>query len=101
MSEGQAFVIEAEEMQHRRVQVVDRHRILDGPEPEVVGRSMDGTALDAAAGHPEREAPMVVVPALRRSRSVLPHLHRRCSPELPSAQNERALQHAALLQIRD
>ena len=97
MTEGEAFVVEAQELQHRRVQVVNRDRILDGPKPEVVGRSMDGSALDPAARHPEGKTPMVMVPALRGSRSVLTHLHRRRSPELSAAQDEGALQHPSLL----
>ena len=49
---GELFVVEAEEVEDRGVQVVDVHLVLDGLEPEVVGGAVDVTPFDAAAGHP-------------------------------------------------
>ena len=51
----QLFVVESEQVQHRRVQVMNRDGILDGTKAEVVGRSVDGAAFDpAAAIHSEK-----------------------------------------------
>ena len=61
---GQAFVVEAEEMQDRRVEVVDVDFILDRSKAEFVGRSVSGTALHAGPREPRREAEMIVVAAI-------------------------------------
>ena len=42
-------VVEAEEVEHRRVEVVDLDAVLDGVEAELVGRAVDRAALDPAA----------------------------------------------------
>ena len=57
-------MVEAEEVQDRRVEVVDVDRVLDGLEAELVGGAVDVPAFDAAAGQPDREAPVIVVAAL-------------------------------------
>ena len=64
---GELGVVDAEQVQHGRVQVVDVHRLLDRLEAEVVGRAVDRSALDAAAGQPHREAERIVVAAVLRS----------------------------------
>ena len=58
------LVVEAHEMQDRGVQVVDVDAVFDGFEAELVGRAVDVSAADAAAGHPHREAVVVVVAAV-------------------------------------
>ena len=47
---GQSFVVDAEQVQHRRVQIVDARTVLRGAESEVVRRSMHGAAADTATG---------------------------------------------------
>ena len=61
---GQPLVIEAQQVQDRRVQVVDVDLVLDGVVAVVVGRAVAEAALDAAAGQPHREALRVVVAAV-------------------------------------
>ena len=61
---GQPRVVEAQAVQHRGVQVVDVDRLLDGAEAELVGRAVNVAAVDAAAGHPHREAVVIVVAAV-------------------------------------
>ena len=56
--------VEAEEVQDRGVDVGDVMPVLDGVEAELVGRAVDDAPLDAAAGHPDREAVVVVVAAV-------------------------------------
>src|SRR5262249_24781776 len=65
ISVGELLVIEAEQPEDRGVQVVDVDLALDGLEADVVGRTVDMPALDAAAGQPHREAVMIVVAAVQ------------------------------------
>ena len=57
-------VVEAEQMQHGRLQVVHVHRFFHGLEPELVGCAVHRAAADAATGHPDRE-PMVIMVSAR------------------------------------
>src|SRR5215467_14559433 len=61
---GQLLVVEAEQVQDRRVPVVDMHRLLDRLIAVVVGLAVGEAALDAAAGHPGRVRLVVVVAAV-------------------------------------
>src|SRR6516165_11015654 len=61
--EGQPFVVQAEQLQDSRVQVVDVDTILDGAEAEFVGGANDLSALDAAARQHRGKAVGVVVAA--------------------------------------
>ena len=61
---GEAFVVEAHQVQNRGVQIVDGLAVFDGAVAEVVGGADDGAAFDARARQPEREAVGVVVAAV-------------------------------------
>ena len=58
---SQLLVIDSEEVQTGRVEIVDVNRILGDPEAELVGRAVRVSFFDAAAGHPDAEAFLVVV----------------------------------------
>ena len=47
---GELFVVEAEEVQHRGVEVVDVDGLVGGLEAEFIRRAVDRAAADAAAG---------------------------------------------------
>src|SRR5262249_47536387 len=70
--EGQPGVIESEQMQDRRVEIVDVAFVLDHFHSVIVSLAVSHSALDAAAGQPRRErvgemaAPVI---ALRRWRA--------------------------------
>ena len=84
--------VEAELVQDRGVDVGDVVAVLDGVEADLVGRAVDDAALDAAAGHPDREAVDVVVAAvgaLRAGRAA----------ELGGEDHERLVEQAAPLQV--
>ena len=66
---SQPFVVETQQVQHRGVKVMDVNRVLDGPEPEVVGRSVGLSAPHTASGQPAGE-PVVVVVATVESREL-------------------------------
>ena len=58
---GETLVVEAEEVQDRRVEVVDVDFVLDGSEAELVGGSVGRASLHAGSGEPGGEAEMIVV----------------------------------------
>ena len=60
----QPRVIDAQQVQHGGVQVVNRHRVFDGVVAVFVGRTVDDAAFDAAAGEPDGEAEGIVVAAI-------------------------------------
>jgi hypothetical protein len=90
--EGQLRVVDAQQVQHRRVQVVHRDDVLHGVIAELVGRAVRDAALDPAAREPEREALDVMVAAVALG-------HRRAA-ELAAPDHQRVLEHAALLQVQ-
>ena len=57
----QLLVIDTEEIENRRVQIVHVHRVLHRFEAEIVRCAVDRAALDAASGEPDGEAEGVVV----------------------------------------
>src|SRR5262249_35299780 len=58
---GQLLVIEPQQVQDRRVQIVHVNFVLDRAEAEIVGRPVGGPALHPAASQPRREAPVIVI----------------------------------------
>lgn len=59
---GEAFVVEAHEVQDRGVEVVDMDFTGVDAEAEFVGAAVDVAGLDAATGHPHCEGVDVVIP---------------------------------------
>src|SRR5262249_2663090 len=57
------LMIQTKQVENRCVPIVDVHRLFDRLVAEFVGRAVGQAALDAAAGHPDRIAFVVVVPA--------------------------------------
>ena len=64
---GQLLVIEAQQVQDRRVQVVDVNAALDRVPAKLVGGSVDVARFDAAASEAHREAVVIVIAAVRRA----------------------------------
>src|SRR5688572_25361168 len=60
---GQSFMIEAEQVQHRGVQIVNARAILNGLETELIRGAVNRAALHAAAREPDTETVVVVVAA--------------------------------------
>src|SRR4051812_34124049 len=54
-AEGQPFVVDAEQVQHGRVQVVDLDLVAHGLVAPLVGLAVGDAALHAAAGQPDGE----------------------------------------------
>ena len=92
-------MVVAEEVKHRRVEVVNREGILDDVVAELVGLAVDLTALGAAAGHPHGEAARVVVAAvvlLGESALAVDG-----ATEFAAPDDERIVEHPALLKVLD
>src|SRR5262245_14612294 len=60
---GQLFVIETEQVQHGRMEVVDARAIFGGLETELICRAINDAALHPAAREPHAEAVMIVIAA--------------------------------------
>ena len=101
VAEGELLVIEAQQVQHRGVQVVNVDVFSDRMKAEFVGGAVDVAALDAAAGQPHREAVMVVVAAvdLARVRAGRGQFHRRRAAKFAAPDDQRLVEQAALLQV--
>ena len=49
---GQSLVVEAKQMQHGGMQIVNGDRFFDRSKTELIGRPMDRSAPDPTAGQP-------------------------------------------------
>ena len=81
------------------MEVVDRKRVLDDVVAELVGLAVDLAALGAAAGHPHREAARVVVAAVVLLGESALAVDR--AAELAAPDDERVVEHPALLEVLD
>ena len=90
---GQFFVIDAEQMQDGRVQIIDADAIDDGLVSEFVGLAVTGAGLDAATGEPGGESMRIVVSA---GASLLDDGQ---TAEFAVADDQRRLEQAALFEI--
>ena len=61
MEVGQLEVVQAHQVQDRRVNIVDVGAILDGIQADFVGRADGLSSFDAAPRHPHREPGRVMV----------------------------------------
>ena len=97
--ERELFVVDAELMQDRRVQVVDVDRIADDVVAVVVGFAVGDARPDAAAGHPDGEAARVMIAAVVRGGQVALAVNR--ATELAAPDDERVVEQPAPLQIEN
>ena len=93
---GQPLVVHPEQVEHRRVEVVDVHRAADRGEADLIGLPVRVPGLDPAACHPEREGLDMVVAA-----ELLPHLAQRSATELASPDHQGVLEHPEGLEVPD
>ena len=92
-------MVDPQAVQDRGVQVVDMHRVLDDVVAEIVGLAVDDARLDAAAGHPDREAARMMIAAVVLARQFALAVDR--AAELAAPDDQRIVQQPALLQILD
>ena len=94
---AEGVVLDAELVQHRGVQVVHGADVLDGGVAEFVGRAVDDAALDAGAGEPHGHGLVVMIAA----DGTLVALRHRRAAELAGPDDQRVVEHAALLEVGD
>ena len=87
---GQRLVIESQQMEDRRVQIVEVHAVFHRGNAVLVGRAIGRATLHASAGHPEGESGGVVVAPVRL-------LDVRRAAELATPNNQRLLEQTSLL----
>ena len=92
VSEDEPLVVDAEQVEEGRVEVVHVDRILDRVVAELVGRPMGDPPPHAPAGHPHRERVGMVVPAIGVPR----HLGDRGATELTTPDHQRVIQQPTL-----
>ena len=97
---GQAFVVDAEEVQVRRLEVVDVDGVFGWVVGEVVGLAVGEAALHAATGHPDGEDVGVMVAAERFLVVDVP-LAERSAAELAAPDDQRVVEQSALLEVFD
>ena len=78
----QLFVVNSKQVQHCGVQVVNLDLVFDGFVAELVGRSVDLSALHTTAGHPQRKPLWIVV-------TTVCSLSKGCATEFPGPHNQR------------
>src|SRR4051794_7170974 len=93
---GQLRVVEPEQGEDGRVQVVDVHAVDFGPGTGFVGGPVDRAALDAAAGQPAAGGLAVVVAA---GLAVALAVAGDGAAELAAPDDQRLVQHPALLEV--
>ena len=93
----EALVVDAEQVEHRRLEVVDVDRILDDVVREVVRLAVDDAALHTAAGHPDAVAAGMVVAAVVVGGEGSLRVDR--AAELAAPDDQGFVEQAALLQV--
>src|SRR5438046_6013113 len=94
---GELLVIEAEQVQDGRVQIVHVNLVLDRLETEFVRRAINRAAFHSPAGEPHAESVRIVVAAhLRLARVV--QFDRRSASEFAAENDQCVLEHAALFE---
>src|SRR5262245_62824639 len=63
IAKRQAFVVESEAVQDRRLEIVNVDWLLDDVVTQLVGRTMNDARFDAAAGEPHRVRTRVMIAA--------------------------------------
>ena len=87
-------MLNPEEAQHRGMQVVDVHGILNRVVAQFIRRAKDEPGFDPAAAEPDAEAGIVMIATV----AALAH---RGSAEFAGPNDQRLVQHAALFEVRD
>ena len=96
---GEPLMVDPHAMHDRRVHIVYVDRVFNNVVAEIVGRSIGDSTLDPAAGHPHAEVPRVVIATVVIARQATLAVNR--SAELTAPYDERAIEHASLLEILD
>src|SRR5579871_3244783 len=94
------FMIQAQQMQQRRLEIVDVDRIFNDVESQIVGFTIDEAGFDSSARQPHGERLRVVVAAQAATERGI-GLNHWGTTEFAAPDDERFVQQAALLQVFD
>ena len=92
-------MIHAQTMHHRGIHIMHMDWVFRDVIAVIIGLAVQHTALDTTTSHPNGKAPGMVIPAIILRRQIPLAIHR--PAEFPAPNDERFIQHPALLQIRD
>src|SRR5205085_8597930 len=87
--ERQSLVIDAEQLQYRRLQIENAHRVGDGVVAEIIRLAHHQSALDAAARKPLHEIARVMIASVIAIRQLALTIDR--APEFPAPHDQRIL----------
>src|SRR5437667_10897681 len=88
---SQLFVIDTQEAEHGRVQIMDMDRVINSIVTQFVGTAISHAAFDARTSHPDREAFDMVITAIA--------LRHGGTAKFTSPSNQRVFQHAARIEV--
>ena len=94
---SEAFVIDAEEMENRSVEIVDVDRVFEDIVAVVVGFSDSDSFFDSSSGHPHAEALGMMIASVVFASQFSLAVGR--ASKLAAPDQEGVLQHAALFEI--
>src|SRR5207249_4992722 len=98
-AERELRVINAEQVQYRRIQIVNVHRVSRDVVTKIIRLAVADAALYSAAGHPHREAaPVMIATVIRR---VEFSLAVGGAAKFSAPDHQRVIEQSALLQIFD
>ena len=63
MPVGEPFMIEAQQVQHRRVEVMDARPILNGAEAKLIRRTIRGSSTHSTPREPDAEPVVIMIAA--------------------------------------
>ena len=90
---GQPLVIDAHQMQNRRVQIMDVNLILHRAETKFIRFPVYGAPFDATAGQPHTESEWIMIAPVN------PPLRSRSASKLAPPDNQCFIQQSALLEV--
>ena len=97
MTEGEAFVVDAELVQDGGLQIMDVHRLLSDVDTVVIRLAVGDAAAHTAAGQPVGKTVRVMVSTVNLVCEFALTIDR--AAEFATPDDERVLEHAALLEI--
>src|SRR5881394_237879 len=96
---GELFMVDAEALENRRVQIMNVHRVLDDVVAVIVRLAVTDARFDAAAGHPDRVAASVMVAAIVVLLDLALAIDR--AAEFTAPNDKCVVQQTALLEVLD
>src|SRR5205807_10384212 len=98
VTEDQVFVIQAEQVENRRLQIVHVDLVLHDMEAKLIGSAVSEAALDATAGHPDGKGLRMMIAAEPAAQSRIGFDHRRTA-ELAAPDDQRLIEQTPSFEV--